>query len=306
MTESNAAEYIKSGPESRDSQLTAHGPDEIFIEVKDLTYFYNRSKPGEHKALSGINLNVKAGEFIAVVGPNGSGKSTLARHFNAMLTPSAGQVIVGGLDTAAPENVWEIRRRVGMVFQNPDNQIVSSLVEEDAAFGAENLGLPSEEVQKRVEETLRLTGLSQYAKHAPHLLSGGQKQRLAIAGVLVMRPSCLVLDEPSSMLDPAGRADLMDTLVSLNRTMKATVVLVTHFMEEAVLADRAVILSDGRIVLSGPPARVFGEVELLEGLGLQLPAAAQIAHGLRKRGFALPEGILTIEDMVSYFTRQLS
>lgn len=300
MTESNAAEYIKSGPESRDSQLTAHGPDETLIEVKDLTYFYNRGKPGEHKALSGINLNVKAGEFLAVVGPNGSGKSTLARHFNAMLTPSAGQVIVGGMDTAAPENVWEIRRRVGMVFQNPDNQIVSSLVEEDAAFGAENLGLPSEEVQKRVEETLRLTGLSQYAKHAPHLLSGGQKQRLAIAGVLVMRPSCLVLDEPSSMLDPGGRADLMDTLVSLNRTMKATVVLVTHFMEEAVLADRAVILSDGRIVLSGPPARVFGEVELLEGLGLKLPAAAQIAHGLRKRGFALPEGILTIDDIVSY------
>lgn len=305
MTESDVKGYTRNGPECHDSQLTAHGLEEIFIEVKDLTYVYNRGKPGEYRALSGINLNVKAGEFLAVVGPNGSGKSTLARHFNAMLKPSGGHVVVGGMDTMAPENVWEIRRLVGMVFQNPDNQIVSSLVEEDAAFGAENLGLPPEEVQKRVEETLRLTGLSQYARHAPHLLSGGQKQRLAIAGVLVMRPACLVLDEPSSMLDPAGRADLMETLLSLNRTMKVTVVLVTHFMDEAVLADRVVVLSDGRIAVTGPPVRVFTEVELLKDLGLKLPAAAEIAHTLRKRGFSLPEGILTIDDMVSYFTRQL-
>jgi energy-coupling factor transport system ATP-binding protein len=302
MTVSNNTGYVRNDPESHDSQLTAHDWNEIFIEVKDLTYIYNLGKPGEHQALSGVNLNVKAGEFLAVVGPNGSGKSTLARHFNAMLRPSGGCVIVGGMDTTTPENVWEIRRRVGMVFQNPDNQIVSSLVEEDAAFGAENLGLPSEEVHKRVEETLSLTGLSQYSKHAPHLLSGGQKQRLAIAGVLVMRPSCMVLDEPSSMLDPAGRVELMETLMSLNRTMKVTVVLVTHFMEEAAAADRVVILSDGRIVLSGPPARVFAEVDLLEGLGLKLPAGAEIAHGLRKRGFPLPQGILTIDDMVSCLT----
>jgi len=306
MTESYAAGYVRIGPESPDSQLTAHDREEIFIEVKDLTYTYNLGKSGEHRALSGINLSIKAGEFLAIAGPNGSGKSTLARHFNAMLKPSAGSVIVGGMDTSVPENVWEIRRRVGMVFQNPDNQIVSSLVEEDAAFGAENLGLPSEEVQKRVEETLRLTGLSQYARHAPHLLSGGQKQKLAIAGVLVMRPSCLVLDEPSSMLDPAGRAELMETLISLNRAMKVTVVLVTHFMEEVVMADRAVILSDGRVVLSGPPASVFAEDEILERLGLKLPVAAEIAHNLRKRGFSLPAGILTIDDMVSYLTGSIN
>ncbi|MDD4334593.1 MAG: energy-coupling factor transporter ATPase [Desulfotomaculaceae bacterium] len=300
MTESNGTGYLRGCPESQDSQLTAHDRDEIFIAVEDLTYIYNHDKAGGHRALSGIDLAVKAGEFLVVAGPNGSGKSTLARHFNAMLKPSGGRVIVAGMDTMIPENAWEIRRRVGMVFQNPDNQIVSSLVEEDAAFGAENLGLPSEEVKKRVEETLRLIGLSQYAKHAPHLLSGGQKQKLAIAGVLVMRPSCLVLDEPTSMLDPAGRVELMETLIRLNRTMQVTVVLVTHFMEEAVLADRVVVLSDGRIAVSGSPARVFAEVELLAELGLKLPAALEIAHGLRKRGFSLPQEILTMDDILAY------
>jgi energy-coupling factor transport system ATP-binding protein len=276
----------------------------IFIEVKDLTYIYNRGKPGEHRALSGVNLTVNEGEFLAVVGPNGSGKSTLARHFNALLKPAGGSVIVGGMDTICPENVWEIRRQVGMVFQNPDSQIVSSLVEEDTAFGAENLGLPSEVVQQRVEEALNLTGLSQYSKHAPHMLSGGQKQRLAIAGVLVMQPSCLVLDEPSSMLDPAGRAELMETLARLNRTMNTTVILVTHIMEEAARADRVAVMSGGRIAFTGTPAEVFSEVSLLESLGLKLPAAAEIASGLRRRGCSLPEGILTIDDLVSYLTRQ--
>ncbi len=274
----------------------------IFIKVKDLTYIYNRGKPGEHQALSGVNLTVSEGEFLAIVGPNGSGKSTLARHFNALLKPAGGSVLVGGMDTICPENVWEIRRQVGMVFQNPDNQIVSSLVEEDAAFGAENLGLPSEVVQKRVEEALVLTGLSQYSKHAPHMLSGGQKQRLAIAGVLVMQPSCLVLDEPSSMLDPSGRAELMETLARLNRTMNTTVVLVTHIMEEAARADRVAIMSGGRIAFTGTPAEVFSEVSLLESLGLKLPAAAEIASGLRRRGCSLPDGILAIDDLVSYLT----
>lgn len=276
----------------------------IFIEVKDLTYIYNRGKPGEHRALSGVNLTVNEGEFLAVVGPNGSGKSTLARHFNALLKPAGGSVVVGGMDTICPENVWEIRRQVGMVFQNPDSQIVSSLVEEDTAFGAENLGLPSEVVQQRVEEALNLTGLSQYSKHAPHMLSGGQKQRLAIAGVLVMQPSCLVLDEPSSMLDPAGRAELMETLARLNRTMNTTVILVTHIMEEAARADRVAVMSGGRIAFTGTTAEVFSEVSLLESLGLKLPAAAEIASGLRRRGCSLPEGILTIDDLVSYLTRQ--
>ncbi len=273
---------------------------DIFISVRGLTHIYDRDKAGGHKALSGIDLEVGTGEFLVIAGPNGSGKSTLARHFNATLKPSGGRVIVAGMDTMDPENVWEIRRRVGLVFQNPDNQIVSSLVAEDAAFGAENLGLPAEEVQKRVAETLRLTGLTQYAQHAPHLLSGGQKQKLAVAGVLAMRPACLVLDEPTSMLDPAGRVELMDIFTRLNRTMNVTVVLVTHFMEEAVLADRVVVLADGQIALSGPPATVFAEVDFLAGLGLQLPAALEIAHGLRKRGRPLPQGILTVEDLAAY------
>jgi energy-coupling factor transport system ATP-binding protein len=286
--------------------MEACDENRIFIEVKDLSYIYNRGKPGEHRALSGVNLTVNEGEFLAVVGPNGSGKSTLARHFNALLKPAGGSVIVGGMDTICPENVWEIRRQVGMVFQNPDSQIVSSLVEEDTAFGAENLGLPSEVVQQRVEEALNLTGLSQYSKHAPHMLSGGQKQRLAIAGVLVMQPSCLVLDEPSSMLDPAGRAELMETLARLNRTMNTTVILVTHIMEEAARADRVAIMSGGRIAFTGTPAEAFSEVSLLESLGLKLPAAAEIASGLRRRGCSLPEGILTIDDLVSYLIRQPS
>lgn len=283
--------------------MEACDENRIFIEVKDLTYIYNRGKPGEHRALSGVNLTVNEGEFLAVVGPNGSGKSTLARHFNALLKPAGGSVVVGGMDTICPEYVWEIRRQVGMVFQNPESQIVSSLVEEDTAFGAENLGLPSEVVQQRVEEALNLTGLSQYSQHAPHMLSGGQKQRLAIAGVLVMRPSCLVLDEPSSMLDPAGRAELMETLARLNRTMNTTIILVTHIMEEAARADRVAVMSGGRIAFTGTPAEVFSEAGLLESMGLKLPAAAEIASGLRRRGCSIPEGILTIDDLVSYLIR---
>jgi len=283
--------------------MNACGENEVFIEVKGLTHIYNRGGPGVYRALAGVDLAVRKGEFLAVVGPNGSGKSTLARHFNALLLPAEGAVLVEGLDTARPENLWEIRRRVGMVFQNPDNQIVSALVEEDTAFGAENLGLPPEEVRKRVDEALRMTGLAGYRRHAPHLLSGGQKQRLAIAGVLAMRPTCLVLDEPGAMLDPAGRRELMATLNRLNRSRGVTVVLVTHFMEEAAGADRIVVMSAGRPARVGTPAEVFAEVDLLEELGLELPVAAGIAHGLRRRGFALPDGILTPDDMVSFLCR---
>lgn len=283
--------------------METYGENDIFIEIKDLVYVYNRGKPGEFQALSGVNLDIKKGEFLAVVGPNGSGKSTLVRHFNALITPTDGKVIVGGLDTRCPENVWEIRRQVGMVFQNPDNQIVSSLLEEDVAFGVENLGLPPEEVRERVEDALHLTGLSQYRKHPTHLLSGGQKQRLAIAGVLAMRPSCLVLDEPSSMLDPAGRIELMETLIRLNLSGKVTVILVTHSMEEAARADKAVIMSEGRTVVIGPPARVFTEDLQLDSLGLTLPAAAEISRCLRRRGFSVPNGILTLDEMVSFLCR---
>ncbi|MCG9967878.1 energy-coupling factor transporter ATPase [Pelotomaculum terephthalicicum JT] len=275
----------------------------VYIRVKGLTYFYNRGGQSEQAALHGVDLDVYKGEFLALVGPNGSGKSTLARHFNALLTPFEGTVLVDGMDTRQGEYLWEIRQRVGMVFQNPDNQIVSSLVEEDVAFGAENLGLPPPEVRARVDEALVLTGLSEYRNHAPHLLSGGQKQRLAIAGVLAMRPDCLVLDEPSSMLDPSGRRELMDTLLRLNRSNGVTVVLVTHYMEEAAVADRVMVLCSGRSVLAGTPAEVFAEEQLLRNVGLELPVAAKIACRLRRRGFLVPDGILTIKDMVAYLCR---
>lgn len=271
---------------------------DCFIEVTGLTHIYYRGKPGECRALSGVDLTIKKGEYLAVVGPNGSGKSTLARHFNALLLPSAGKVLVDGLDTSHPENIWEIRRRVGMVFQNPDNQVVSSLVEEDVAFGAENLGLSPAEVRARVTEALEQTGLTQFRLHAPHLLSGGQKQRLAIAGVLAMRPACLVLDEPTAMLDPAGRRELLDTLEGLNRRFGITVVLVTHFMDEAVRAGRILVLAGGKVVLDGTPAEVFSQDKILEELGLELPAPAQIARGLKRRGFLIPGPILTPDDLV--------
>jgi len=270
-----------------------------FIKVTGLTHIYNRGKPGECRALSGVDLTIKKGEYLAVVGPNGSGKSTLARHFNALLLPSAGKVQVDGLDTSRPEAVWEIRSRVGMVFQNPDNQIVSSLVEEDVAFGAENLGLPPEEVRARVTEALEQTGLAGFQLHAPHLLSGGQKQRLAIAGVLAMRPTCLVLDEPTAMLDPAGRRELLATLEKLNRHFRITVILVTHFMDEAALADRVLVLAAGKTVLMGTPAEVFSQDKKLEELGLELPAPTKIARGLKRRGFLIPAPILTPNDLVN-------
>lgn len=278
--------------------------NEIFIEIKDLVHVYNRGRPGEFQALSGVNLDIKRGEFLAVVGPNGSGKSTLVRHFNALLTPTEGKVVVGGLDTRCPEHIWEIRRQVGMVFQNPDNQIVSSLLEEDVAFGVENLGLAPGEVRERVEEALGLTGLSEYRKHPPHLLSGGQKQRLAIAGVLAMNPTCLILDEPSSMLDPAGRTELMETLIRLNRSGRVTVILVTHSMEDAAMADKVIVMHEGRPVLAGPPASVFAQYMLLDRVNLALPAAAEISRCLRGRGFSMPDGILSLDDMVSFLCRR--
>lgn len=271
---------------------------EAMIQVRDLSYTYDSGRPGETTALSGVDLEIRRGEFVAIAGPNGSGKSTLARHFNALLLPTRGQVLVDGLDTALPENLWEIRRRVGMVFQNPDNQIVSTLVEEDVAFGPENLGIPPPEVRERVEEALVLAGLSRFRQHAPHLLSGGQKQRLALAGVLAMRPACLVLDEPTAMLDPAGRRELLETLQRLNRTQGTTVVLVTHYMEEAALAGRVIVMAAGKIALDGPPEEVFARARQLEELGLELPAPAEIARGLKRRGFFMPGVPLSVHDLV--------
>lgn len=299
-------DFVKEGNGSVRNNSVPRVPNpanqDCFIKVTGLTHLYYRGKPGECRALSGVDLTIKRGEYLAMVGPNGSGKSTLARHFNALLLPTEGKVLVDGLDTSRPEDIWEIRRRVGMVFQNPDNQIVSSLVEEDVAFGAENLGLPPAEVRARVTEALEQTGLAGLRQHAPHLLSGGQKQRLAIAGVLAMRPTCLVLDEPTAMLDPAGRRELLDTLETLNRSQGITVVLVTHFMDEAARADRVLVLSAGKVVLTGIPAEVFSEDKILEEIGLDLPAPTQIARGLKRRGFLIPGPILTPDDLVKAVT----
>ncbi|MCL2766263.1 MAG: energy-coupling factor transporter ATPase [Peptococcaceae bacterium] len=289
-------------PEEQTSDEYSRGK-EIFIRVKNLTYIYNSGSSREQTALKNVDLDIYKGEFLALVGANASGKSTLARHFNALLMPTVGTVTVDGMDTAKAEYLWDIRRRVGMVFQNPDNQIVSSLVEEDVAFGVENLGLPSGQVRARVEEALSLTGLSEFRQHAPNMLSGGQKQRLAIAGVLAMQPDCLVLDEPSSMLDPAGRRELTEIILDLNRSKGVTVILATHYMEEAALAHRVQVMNAGEILLSGTPAEVFRDEKLVQSVGLELPFTAKIAHRLRRRGILLPEGIVDLKDLVSYLCR---
>lgn len=267
------------------------------LEIKDLCHLYHDENGEEKQALNHINLTIFRGEFVAVIGCNGSGKSTLAKHFNALLTPSSGQCLVDGLDTLDVKQIWQIRQKVGMVFQNPDNQIVASVVEEDVAFGPENLGLPPTDIVRRVAEALRLVNMEEYRLHGPHLLSGGQKQRVAIAGVLAMRPACLVLDEPTAMLDPVGRQEVMDAVYRLNREEKITVVHITHFMEEAVAADRIVVMSDGAIVMTGTPSEVFGETAQLRAVGMDVPVAADIADRLRGRGMELKAGIITDEAL---------
>ena len=259
---------------------------------------YNQGEANERTGIVNISGDIYRGEWLAVIGSNGSGKSTLARHLNALLLPASGTVEVDGLDTKVAENLWEIRRRVGMVFQNPDNQLVAALVEEDVAFGPENLGLPSLEVRLRVEQALTLMNLHELRLRAPHLLSGGQKQRMAVAGVLAMRPLCMVLDEPSAMLDPAGRKDLMTTIGRLNREAGITVVLITHFMEEAVLANRIWVLHEGALVMAGTPREIFRQGSQLAAYNLELPGPAELAERLRRSGMHLPEGILTVEELV--------
>ncbi|WP_084062181.1 energy-coupling factor transporter ATPase [Desulfofundulus thermosubterraneus] len=276
------------------------------ISIRGLSHIYHLGQPGERIALQDISGDIRQGELLAIIGPNGSGKSTLARHFNAVLLPTRGTVTVNGLSTADPANRWEIRCRVGMVLQNPDNQLVAAVVEEDVAFGPENLGLPPEEVRRRVDRALALAGLGEQRLRPPHLLSGGQKQRLAIAGALAMKPSCLVLDEPTAMLDPAGRREVIQTLLSLNREEGLTIVLVTHFMEEAVLADRVWVLSGGRLVLEGTPAQVFSHREALQKIGLALPGPAELAWRLRAAGWPVPAGILTLNDLVACLADLLS
>ncbi len=272
------------------------------ITVEDLVYVYGSGRESGARALAGVSLVVEPGEFVVIIGHNGSGKSTLAKHFNALLLPTSGSVRVKGMKTSDPRNLWTIRQTVGMVFQNPDNQIVATTVEEDVAFGPENLGVPSGEIRKRVEEALECVDMAEYRRHAPHHLSGGQKQRVAIAGVIAMRPECIVLDEPTAMLDPSGRRDVMATIRRLNKEEGITVVLITHFMNEAVQGDRVVVMEAGRIVMDGSPRDVFRQVERVKALHLDVPQVTELAFELNKRGAGLPEGVLTVEELADAIT----
>lgn len=252
---------------------------------------------GFRRALDDINIEVKQGDFITILGHNGSGKSTLAKHLNAILYPTEGAVWVDGKDTAEEEHLWEIRQTAGMVFQNPDNQIIGQLVEEDVGFGPENMGIETREIWERVEESLRAVGMYEFRKHSPNHLSGGQKQRVSIAGVLAMHPKCIILDEPTAMLDPQGRKEVLRAVRALNDVEQVTVILITHYMEEAVYSDRVFVMDHGRIVLQGTPKEVFSEVEELQKYRLEVPQTTLLAHLLRKEGMKLPSGILTKEEL---------
>jgi len=267
------------------------------LDVEGLRHIY-RGHDGDTIALAGVDLKVQPGEFVAVIGRNGSGKSTLAKHFNAILLPSGGQVLVRGLDTRDEALLWNVRQMVGMVFQHPDNQIVATIVEEDVAFGPENLGVPHLEIIERVDEALRQVGMESLRTHAPHLLSGGQKQRVAIAGVLAMRPKIIVLDEATAMLDPIGRAEVMNTILRLNREQQMTAVLITHHMDEAVRADRVIVIDEGQVVLSGSPAEVFCQVALLESLGLDVPLATKLGIELERSGLPIAHHVLSAAQLV--------
>lgn len=273
--------------------------------IKAAKLFYDYVSKDEHDeiaevihAVSGVDLDVEAGQFIAILGHNGSGKSTLAKQINALLVPTGGTLWVKEMDTSQPENVWKVRQTAGMVFQNPDNQIIASLVEEDVGFGPENLGVPTEDIWKRVNQSLKSVGMLEYSHHSPNRLSGGQKQRVAIAGVMAMEPECIVLDEPTAMLDPNGRKEVIETVRQLNQEKKVTVILITHYMDEVVHADKVYVMDDGKIVLSGTPREVFSQVEYLKQLRLDVPQVTELAHELRKSGVDVPEGILTIEELV--------
>ena len=269
---------------------------DAIVKTEDLVFRYTTEEGVAPTVLDGINLTIETGSFVAILGHNGSGKSTLAKHMNAILLPSGGKVYVSGMDTTDEGLLIEIRRQIGMVFQNPDNQIVASVVEEDVAFGPENLGIPSEEIRKRVDGALAQVGMTAYTRHAPHLLSGGQKQRVAIAGVLAMEPRCIVLDEPTAMLDPVGRREVLDTIRTLNRERNITVILITHHMDEAAQADRLIVMHDGRIVADGIPSHVFRDVEGLRQLGLEVPEPVALMHELRSAGINVPLDTLDVDQ----------
>ena len=270
-------------------------PNVLPLRMEDVSYQY---EPDARSAVSHVTLEVERGSFVAVLGHNGSGKSTLAKLMNALFLPTEGRVLVCGMDTLTEEKVWNIRRHAGMVFQNPDNQIVANVVREDVAFGLENLGVPQDEMVRRVEAALSAVRMSEFAEMAPHMLSGGQKQRVAIAGALAMEPELIIMDEATAMLDPSGRAEVLATVRKLNREKGMTVVWITHFMEEAAVADRLVVMNDGSVAMEGTPRQVFSRVEEIKALGLDVPPMAELAQTLRDKGLPLPEGILTVSDMV--------
>ena len=276
------------------------------IKTEDLVFRYTTEEGVAPTVLDGVDLTIEEGSFVAILGHNGSGKSTLAKHFNAILLPSGGKVYVAGIDTADEDRLLDIRRQVGMVFQNPDNQIVASVVEEDVAFAPENLGVPPAEIRERVDAALRAVGMTEYARHAPHLLSGGQKQRVAIAGVLAMRPRCVVLDEPTAMLDPVGRSEVMATLLELKETFGITLVLITHHMDEAAQADRLVVMHDGRVVADGKPADVFQDVAGLRALGLEVPETVGLMYELRQNGVNVPLDTLDVDSCAAALSALLS
>lgn len=268
-----------------------------YLQTEDVRFAYE-AEEGEisREVLRGVSLGVKKGEFVALLGHNGSGKSTIAKHFNAMLLPTGGRVYVDGMNTLDDALKYEIRRRVGLVLQNPDNQLVASIVEEDVAFGPENLGIPSEEIRRRVDAALRAVDMYEYRLNAPYKLSGGQKQRIAIAGILAMEPDCIVLDEPTAMLDPRGREEVLSTITKLNRENGITVVLITHYMDEAVRADRVVVMDNGNVLLDGAPREVFSHVELLKKHQLDVPQATELIYRLKAMGCPLPDGVLNEEE----------
>ncbi len=251
------------------------------------------------RAVNNVDLDIEAGQFVAILGHNGSGKSTLAKHLNALLLPSEGTLWVDDMDTSGEPELWKIRQKAGMVFQNPDNQIIGTVVEEDVGFGPENMGVPTEKIWKRVEESLRKTGMTAYRHHSPNKLSGGQKQRVAIAGVMAMRPKCIVLDEPTAMLDPNGRKEVLEAVRELNRQENVTVILITHYMEEVVHADRVYVMDSGEVVMQGTPKEIFSQVDTLKKYRLDVPQVTLLAHELRRAGVDIPEGILTTEELVS-------
>lgn len=274
------------------------------IEAQNIQFHYTNEYDEEaekkpvKEVLKGVSVNIERGEFLAILGHNGSGKSTIAKHFNAILLPCGGSVYVEGMDTKDEEKLFDIRQRVGMVFQNPDNQIVATIVEEDVAFALENMGVEPNEMRRRVDEALKAVGMYEYREHAPHQLSGGQKQRVAIAGIIAMRPDCIVLDEPTAMLDPRGRSEVLKTIRALNKEHNITIVLITHYMDEAVQADRVIVMDEGKILMEGVPHEIFSHVEELKDVGLDVPQVTELAHELRKNGIDIDGHIITEEECV--------